>query len=37
MHSSAARACFGYCWEKVDSGIHDLDGDDDRVACESWP
>ena len=32
-----AQACFNYCWQQVGSDVHDLDGNDDGLACESLP
>lgn len=32
-----AQACFEYCMEQVGYDVHNLDGDDNGVACESLP
>ncbi|MEA3407450.1 MAG: excalibur calcium-binding domain-containing protein [Chloroflexota bacterium] len=32
-----AQACFDYCFERGKGDIHGLDGDGDKVACESLP
>jgi len=32
-----AQACFDYCMEQVGYDVHNLDGDDNGIACESLP
>lgn len=32
-----AQACFNYCWAQVGYDVHQLDADDNGVACESLP
>lgn len=32
---SEAQACFNYCWEQGRGDIHDLDRDNDGIACEN--
>lgn len=34
---SEAQACFDYCMATVGSDVHELDANNDRVACESLP
>lgn len=34
---SSAQACFGYCYSLRGFDVHQLDGDNDGVACESLP
>ena len=32
-----AQACYNYCWQQTSRDVHQLDGDNDRLACESLP
>ncbi|MCB8942922.1 MAG: hypothetical protein H6658_04020 [Ardenticatenaceae bacterium] len=34
---SAAQACYNFCWQQTGHDVHGLDGDDDKLACESLP
>ena len=32
-----AQACYNFCWQETGRDVHRLDGDDDKLACESLP
>ena len=34
---AAAQACYNFCWQETGRDVHQLDGDSDKVACESLP
>ena len=36
-YQAAAQACFEHCWDQTGRDVHRLDGNNDRIACNSLP